>query len=308
MGKMGIPAHIPAAPSRLKAALDSFFATGGFRKVYLASHRGLPRSGYSPWGLTRVPFILINIAGRIDVGFLDSTGVRQDITLRPHEGMFFCSNTWMDCDNHTSDQYFRVTLDTDHTLFGMQDRTSSFPYAGKLRGSMELHPCPRLPDPFCRSLVAYLESLDADSAHSARRLAASLTLLTLGLGELLSTAPPESPPGKARATWMSLRSYVDEHCFEPDLSRESVARAFRLNPGHVSRLFASQAGEPFLRYVERLRMLHARMLLVNSTLTVDEAAHACGFSGLSYFVRVFRKAYGMPPGQYRSAVKMRAGE
>jgi len=310
MGRMDIPAHIPAAPGRLKTVLDTFFAEGGFHKVYLVSHRGLPEGGIAPWGLTRVPFSLITIAGRIEVDCLDEAGSQTHITLRQHEGMFFCGNTWMRCDNYASNQYFRITLDTDHTLFGMQDRTDTFPYPGKIRGSMELFPCPRFPDSLCRSLVGYLESLDQQSPLLARRLSSSLTLLCLGLSELLSGPHGDEPAGKAKATWMSLRSYVDEHCFDQDMSRKSVARSFQLTPGHVSRLFAEHAGEPFQRYLERRRMLHARMLLINSALTVDETARACGYSGINYFVRVFRTTYGMPPGRYRSAVKVgaRAGQ
>lgn len=302
MGTMNLPAHVPASPARLGPVLDSFFKAGGFRKTYLASYSGLPPGGVQPWGLTRVPFILINISGSTGVRYLGPDGRPRDIVLRSHEAMFFRSGAWMDCDNHTAQIYFRITLDTDHTLFGMQDRTESFPYPDRIRGSMELYPSPMLPDPFARNLVGFLEALDEGDPLLNRRLPSALTLLVLNLRAMLGGDPRLPSGGKAHATWMALRSYVDEHCFDAGLSRENVARSFRITPNHVSRLFATFGGTTYREYVEQKRMLHARMLLINSSLTIDETAHSCGYSGANYFVRVFRQCYGMPPGKYRAAV------
>jgi AraC-like DNA-binding protein len=302
MGKMDIPTHLPVSPERLKEEFDLFFNAGGIRRAFRADHRGLPSGGFSPWGLTEVPFVLLNVSGRIDVGFLNRGGIRRDIVLRDHEAFFFVSGSWMDCDNFGSKKYLRITLDTDHTLFGIQDRTGSFPWKEQIPGSMELYACPKARPQLCEALNDYLEHADEDEFALNRRITSALSLMTLHLADMLSQ-PPERSSGKAETTWMAVRAYVDHHSFNPQLCRKSVAAAFRITESHVSRLFADHARMSYQHYVERRRMVRARMLLVRSHSTVAEIAHACGFGNASYFVRVFHKSYGMPPAGYRAVIE-----
>jgi transcriptional regulator GlxA family with amidase domain len=49
-----------------------------------------------------------------------------------------------------------------------------------------------------------------------------------------------------------------------------------------------------------MRLNAARHLLKSPlTLAVNVIAHRCGFADQSRFSRCFRRAHGMPPGQYR---------
>lgn len=302
MGQMDIPAHVPSSPSRLRSALDGLFESGGLCNSYRVTYQGLPRGNLMPWGLTRVPFVLINIEGTIDVGYLDDSGTRRDITLGCRDAMFFGRGTWMDCRNFLSNKYFRITLDTDHTLFGMQDRTPAFPYQGLPLGSMELFACPRLPNHLCTGLIGSLESFSDTSAMRPSRLRSMLSLLVMELADLLAGPAEHDTSGRAHGTWIAVRSYVDEHAFDQTLSRKGVADMFRIAPSHVSRMFSRFGECAFHEYVEKRRMMHARMLVVSSRLTIAEVAHACGYTGPNYFVRAFRQAWGMAPGQYRAAV------
>ena len=44
----------------------------------------------------------------------------------------------------------------------------------------------------------------------------------------------------------------------------------------------------------------AKKMLLNSELSITEICYQCGFSDSSYFGKVFRKAYGMAPREYRA--------
>jgi AraC-like DNA-binding protein len=68
---------------------------------------------------------------------------------------------------------------------------------------------------------------------------------------------------------------------------------------HFSREFRVRYGETPAAFLRKLRLEHARDLLLNPGLTVDEVAAASGFANPKTFHRAFRDAYGMPPGRSR---------
>lgn len=54
-------------------------------------------------------------------------------------------------------------------------------------------------------------------------------------------------------------------------------------------------GEGFIEYVTRLKMEQARELLMDTTKTVEQIAFDLGFDSKSYFIKTFKKYYGVPP-------------
>jgi AraC-like DNA-binding protein len=80
-----------------------------------------------------------------------------------------------------------------------------------------------------------------------------------------------------------------------------VARAGGLAPGYFSRLFKQRERVTFERYVQRLRVEHAKQLLARTTLNVEAVGRLCGFPSGPYFHRVFRKVAGETPRAYRTA-------
>jgi AraC-like DNA-binding protein len=70
-----------------------------------------------------------------------------------------------------------------------------------------------------------------------------------------------------------------------------------LSPFHFSRVFRELAGVPPHRYLQRVRLARAAVLL-REGMTVTDAALASGFPSLSHFIRQFRRAYGASPSRY----------
>ncbi|MBA3832995.1 MAG: helix-turn-helix transcriptional regulator [Chthoniobacterales bacterium] len=62
----------------------------------------------------------------------------------------------------------------------------------------------------------------------------------------------------------------------------------------------SETGVPIARYGRQLRLAEARELLRTTFLSVKEVAARVGVTGMSHFVRDFKKAYGSTPGRYVS--------
>ena len=58
-----------------------------------------------------------------------------------------------------------------------------------------------------------------------------------------------------------------------------------------------------MAYLQSLRVAEARDLLKHSNLSVSEISWQVGLNDTSYFSKLFREQVGMPPLQYRQAVR-----
>ena len=92
-----------------------------------------------------------------------------------------------------------------------------------------------------------------------------------------------------------IHDHLDEHL---DLHR--LAEVACLSPYHWHRIYHGMLGETVAATVRRLRLHRAAGDLVRSKAPLRDIAAACGFSSVQSFSRVFRSAFGMTPGQYRS--------
>ena len=51
-------------------------------------------------------------------------------------------------------------------------------------------------------------------------------------------------------------------------------------------------------YLNYQRIEHACYELLTTDISVADAAYACGFGDVSYFIKTFRKYKGVTPGKY----------
>ncbi|WP_274649560.1 response regulator [Paenibacillus humicola] len=110
--------------------------------------------------------------------------------------------------------------------------------------------------------------------------------------------PMHAPPAGENNVVSRVQAYITDH-LNHDLSLDSLARKFYLNPSYLSRIFHRQTGEPLSRYIERSKMECAKKRLADPKLKVYEVAELAGYRNPNYFAKVFRKMYGISPQQYR---------
>ena len=61
------------------------------------------------------------------------------------------------------------------------------------------------------------------------------------------------------------------------------------------RLFHKYTGKSPIQHRNDIRLENARIMLQSGVYNVSEAAEACGFSSLSFFIRLYKKKYGYTP-------------
>jgi AraC-like DNA-binding protein len=71
--------------------------------------------------------------------------------------------------------------------------------------------------------------------------------------------------------------------------------AFRQN-------FKKITGLPPNQYQIQIRLNKAKSLLHNTTLSIDQIAHACGFDSIHYFSRLFKSKLGLSPLAFRKNI------
>lgn len=94
-----------------------------------------------------------------------------------------------------------------------------------------------------------------------------------------------------------VRTYLDEHYAE-NISIEDLATLVNLSPYYLIRCFRQQVGCPPHQYQRHRQLLQAKRALQTAT-PLPAIAVEHGFYDQSHLNRVFKKTFGVTPGQYQ---------
>jgi AraC family transcriptional regulator len=92
--------------------------------------------------------------------------------------------------------------------------------------------------------------------------------------------------------------YVDAD-LTATITLDRMAGVAALSPFHFARTFKATTGLAPHRFVTTRRLEAAKAALLTSDASVVRVAHAVGFSNVSHFRRVFRREFGVAPGELR---------
>jgi AraC family transcriptional regulator len=90
-------------------------------------------------------------------------------------------------------------------------------------------------------------------------------------------------------------AYVEEHLAE-DISIVDFDNVACLSIFHFTRV-------PPHRYVSRRRLESVKAMIASGRASLAEIAHSCRFSSQSSFTRVFPRATGLTPAEYRRTLR-----
>lgn len=94
--------------------------------------------------------------------------------------------------------------------------------------------------------------------------------------------------------------YLQENYADPNISAQYLADMYHITPSYFSRLFNERSGCAFPDYLSTLRIEKAKeILLKDDKKSIQEICELVGYSNSSYFTALFKKKYGITPGQFR---------
>ncbi|MDF2963556.1 MAG: DNA-binding response regulator [Paenibacillus sp.] len=118
-------------------------------------------------------------------------------------------------------------------------------------------------------------------------------------------ALPEKSPPVAEEETAGGREMIDRLKrkammeYQQDLSLSRIAKDANYNLSYMSRLFKSETGTSYLKYLTDIRMQKARQLLRETSLSIGQVAKEVGFRDDKHFIKTFKREVGMTPSEYR---------
>jgi YesN/AraC family two-component response regulator len=105
----------------------------------------------------------------------------------------------------------------------------------------------------------------------------------------------------ASRNYLQALEHIEKNHSKP-LTMAQTAAALELNPSYFSRMFSRCAGESFMKYLTRIRMEKAKMMLRLSNKKIYEIAERVGYTDYRVFSKHFRKYSGVSPAAFRNNI------
>ncbi|MFV0465366.1 MAG: response regulator [Lachnospiraceae bacterium] len=94
-----------------------------------------------------------------------------------------------------------------------------------------------------------------------------------------------------------IEEYIRENLSE-QLTVESLSNLVYFSPDYLTRIFKKKHKKSVLDYITEKRMLLAKELMNEGTLTVTKISAKVGYPNYSYFTKSFKKFFGETPREY----------
>jgi len=115
---------------------------------------------------------------------------------------------------------------------------------------------------------------------------------------MLCSNSEQKPRTRGDKICRDIQNYIAEHYHDPDLSLNSLAAQYHLNPSYLSTLFKKNVDCGLASYLENVRIAKACELLLDGKHTISDIAERVGFSNNLTFRRSFKKLKGINPSDY----------
>jgi len=154
------------------------------------------------------------------------------------------------------------------------------------------------------------EDVETYQPASATRLSmVVMDLLATTVAEQASLVAALAPETRERVLLRRVHAFVEQHLDDAGLSPAMVAAAHHVSLRYLHRLFESQdtTVAAWIRHRRLERCRRDLADLVNFDQSVSAIAARWGLADPAHFSRLFRRAYGVPPVEYRRAFLMPSG-
>lgn len=100
------------------------------------------------------------------------------------------------------------------------------------------------------------------------------------------------------SNFQQVLAYINDNYASITLAQ--LAEHFHYNKSHLSSMIKKHTGNSFSFLINEYRLKKACVLLVNSSLSIDEICEKAGYYDHSHLYKVFKERYSMTPSQYRN--------
>lgn len=97
-----------------------------------------------------------------------------------------------------------------------------------------------------------------------------------------------------------IEKFIDEHIDE-DLTVRRICDEFNIKRTRLYELMEPYTDHGIASYIKSKRLQKAKELLLTTDLSVSEIANRVGFLDYNYFLRIFKKSYGISPKKMKNS-------
>lgn len=95
------------------------------------------------------------------------------------------------------------------------------------------------------------------------------------------------------------KQFTEEKFADPRFTLQEVADYVGISKNYFSKVFKDMEGKTYWDYLTEYRMKQAKLLLKNSSKSINEISYAVGYESVNHFSRKFKEMEGISPLQYR---------
>ena len=164
--------------------------------------------------------------------------------------------------------------------------------------------CPRVKDTakeLCEQLIEIYEAKkDESESKITTQVRTKIILLQFILEMWKKGFVIENDTSGRNTVEKEMVSYIQQN-FTGKISLREFGEQFHLSEKYISRYFKEHFHITLSQYVTYLRLEHAKQLLQDTDIPVTDVAMQSGYQNVSYFIRSFKKTYGISPLKYRNS-------
>lgn len=165
----------------------------------------------------------------------------------------------------------------NHWIFSIKKKNPSF--------SWDINECP----------LVYADMMDEHFLFSRR-------LMSKAICSTLFSISARMKHNSSTDVMHQIALYMESNYSKPFIQSE-YASLFYMNKDYMSRRFTSTFHVSMLTYLNQIRIRHAKELLEDFSLKIQDIAYAIGFKDEKYFAKQFKKLTGATPGDYRATLQ-----
>ena len=146
--------------------------------------------------------------------------------------------------------------------------------------------------------------INYDDIHNTVNLAHRKKIITRCL-EALSECISQSMVHSSKSSSLAqiIKDCCDKEYAENFISLEYVAGKVEKSVAYISKLFKDEFGMNFSEYIITKRLEKSREYLMDNSLKIYEIAEKIGYVDVSNYIKLFKKRYGISPGDYRNFIQ-----
>ena len=147
--------------------------------------------------------------------------------------------------------------------------------------------------------VTLVRRISDDIRHTVHRDGAKVLFLKGKVMELLAAGLSDPAADRNAAIVGNVQAILSaDPCNPPSMSE--LSRLLRLPSKKLNAIFRTVTGMTAFEWLIKLRLNHARDLLLNSDTPMREISEALGYSNVNHFINAFTKHFNTSPGRLRA--------